>query len=172
MKLAFIGTHRTGKSTLVHSLIAKLKKQKYDVGFIGELTDECPFSINEKTTPEAQEWLLFSKHLKELELKNKYDILICDRSTLDNYVYYFNAFGKDKILEEFVKEKSKDYDFLFKVPITHGNLTKNKVASTNPEFQKNIEKNFNYLLKELKIPFQEYENLDKVISLIKNKTSY
>lgn len=166
MKIALIGTHGTGKTTIAHDLVAQLKKQNVNAGFLGEIARQCPFPINKNTTKESQEWIIYNQYIKELELQRKYEILVCDRSILDGYVYYYNKFRKNKLLENFVKENSKKYDLMFKVPIKENYLKEDGVRETDKKFQINIDKKFDYLLKELKIPFQKYKNLKKVIELI------
>tara|TARA_Y100000310_G_C20449216_1_gene699862 strand:- start:287 stop:808 length:522 start_codon:yes stop_codon:yes gene_type:complete len=171
MKVAFIGTHGTGKTTLAHKLIVLLKEQQINAGFCGEYTEVCPFPINKATTIESQEWLFLTKYLKELELEPKYEVLVCDRSALDTYAYYSHKFGSKKWMEDFVREKAKDYQLLIKVPINKDYLTEDGIRSVDQEFQKNIDKRFDSLLNELKIPFTEYENLNSIVNFIKDARS-
>jgi len=46
-KIALIGTHGTGKTTLAHELTAESKKRGIHTEFLGELARECPLPINE-----------------------------------------------------------------------------------------------------------------------------
>lgn len=167
MKIAFIGTHGTGKSTLAHGLIYELKKQSYDVGFVSEMTEKCPFPINEGTTVKAQEWMLYGTYLEEITLAEKYDLLVCDRSVLDTYIYRYNKLGRDDVMEKFVKEKIKTYDLLINVPSTHGNLTKNKIRSIDSNWQREIERNFTIFLKLFEVPHLKYESLEQVVEKVK-----
>ena len=80
MKIAFIGTHGIGKTTLAYELCNELKKQHLDVGFIDEIARRCPFPINEGTSLEAQTWILATTIGRELELNKIYPNIICDRS--------------------------------------------------------------------------------------------
>ncbi|MAG79132.1 hypothetical protein CMI40_02035 [Candidatus Pacearchaeota archaeon] len=167
MKIALIGPHGTGKTTIAHELIVKLKKDGKNVEYLGEIARQCPFPINKNITKNAQEWIIFFQHIKELELKDKTDIIICDRSILDGYTYYYYLFGKNQLLENFIKEKIKDYDLLIKVPIREGYLKDDGVRDISKRFQEDIEIKFQELLKELNIPYQDYENLDRIIEIIK-----
>lgn len=54
MKIALIGTHGTGKTTLAYDIISKLKKKGIDADFLGEVARICPFPINEQTTKKSQ----------------------------------------------------------------------------------------------------------------------
>ena len=82
MKIAFLGTHGTGKTTLAHDLVTKLKKQGIDAGFLGEVARECPFSLNEDTTKKSQIWIILSQIIAEMESEERSETLICDRSVL------------------------------------------------------------------------------------------
>jgi len=167
MKVAFIGTHGTGKTTLAHELVVKLKKQGIHTEFLEEIARTCPFPINEEVSEKAQEWIILNQYIREIELDNKYEVLVCDRSILDSYVYYCNLFKRKKWVEDFVKEKATDYKLLVKVPINKNYLTEDGIRSVNKKFQKDIDEKFDYLLNKLNIPFQQYENLNSIVNFIK-----
>lgn len=166
MKIALIGTHGTGKTTLAHKLVGELKERGIDSGFVREIAGICPLPINENTTREAQKWMIFQQYCKELEEGERFDSLVCDRSTLDYYVYYYNKFGKNKLLEDFVKGTIKEYDFLFRIPLNKDYLKKDKIRSTNPQFQKEIDKKFDYLSKKLSIKYHTINNLKEMLQII------
>jgi nicotinamide riboside kinase len=168
VKIALIGTHGTGKTTLSHELVAKLKKKGINAEFLGEVARDCPFPINEKTTVKSQEWILFNQYLREIEMEYKVDVLVGDRSIVDPYVYYVHKFGRTNWLENFVKEKAQDYKFLFKVPVNGQYLIKDGMRATNPNFQREIDETFNWLLKKIDIPYQDYKNLNKKVNMVKN----
>ncbi len=151
MKIAFIGTHGTGKTTLAYDLVSKLKKRGIDVGFLSEVARSCPFPINRETTKKSQIWIMLSQIIKELEAEEKTEVLVSDRSVLDGYCYYVNKFGRSEILEPLVREHLKTYSYLIRVPIREGFLRKDKVRSTESEFQKEIDMQFDRFLKEFKI---------------------
>ena len=54
MKVAFIGTHGVGKTTLAYGLAMRLKQLGANVGFLEEVARRCPFPINEETSLQAQ----------------------------------------------------------------------------------------------------------------------
>jgi nicotinamide riboside kinase len=166
MKIALIGTFGTGKTTLAHELIAKLKKKNINAEFLGETARTCPFPINELITKKAQEWIIYAQYLREIEAENKCDLLICDRSVLDGYAYYVHKFDRKNYLEEFIKEKIKEYQLLFMVPIKNSYLKPDGVRSMNTVFQKEVDETFKYLLSELNIPFNNHECLSKTLEKI------
>ena len=47
MKIAFIGTHGVGKTTLCYDLAAALKKRDLTVELVREVARECPLPINQ-----------------------------------------------------------------------------------------------------------------------------
>lgn len=116
-KIAFIGTHGTGKTTLAHDLVAALKKLHIDADFLGEIARKCPFPINENTTEKSQTWIILQQVTQELECEGKCDILVCDRSVFDGYCYYVNKFGRNSALELLALEHLKTYKYIVKVPI-------------------------------------------------------
>ena len=164
-KIAFIGTHGTGKTTLAHQLVAELKKRGIDAGYLGEIVRNCPFPINEQTTKKSQIWIILSQIIKELEEEDKNDMLICDRSALDGYVYYVRKFGRSAILEPLIREHMKTYDKIIKVPIKKEFLQKDKFRSINQEFQKEIDILTNKLLKNFKIEYEEYKDILTIAKL-------
>ena len=56
MKLAFIGSHGVGKTTLCFDLASRLKRLDMDVDIVKEVARGCPLPINRETTLEAQSW--------------------------------------------------------------------------------------------------------------------
>ena len=116
MKFAFIGTHGVGKTTLCFELAALLKKRDRIVEMVHEVARFCPLPINRETTLDAQSWILHTEIAAELAAQHKAEIVICDRSVLDNYCYMLQA-GKAPMLEPLVKWWTDTYQLLIKVPI-------------------------------------------------------
>lgn len=158
MKIAFIGTHGTGKTTLAHELVSKLKKQGIDAGFLSEVARSCPFPINEGRTKKAQIWIILNQIIKEMEVEEHCETLVSDRSVLDGYCYYVSKFKRSKLLEPLIKEHLKTYSYLIRVPIRKEFLKKDKIRSTDKKFQKEIDEQFDKLLKEFKIDYIDLTN--------------
>jgi len=161
MKIAFLGTHGTGKTTLAHDLVTRLKKRGIDAGILSEVARQCPFPINEDTTKKSQLWIILSQIIKELEAEEKYSVVICDRSVLDGYCYYVNKFGRAKFLEPLILKHLKTYSHLIRVPIRKGLLKKDKIRSTNDDFQKKVDIQFNNLLKKFRIKHSVFNELSE-----------
>ena len=87
-KIAIIGTHGVGKTTLCNALVDCLKKKNKCVELLGEVVRDCPYPIHEKQTYEAAEWISFNQVMREREKeRSKIDYLICDRSAFDPLPY-------------------------------------------------------------------------------------
>lgn len=101
MKIAIIGTHGTGKSTLSYLMAAYYKKLGKNVKVVQEVARSCPFPINHIMTKEAALWIYLEHSRKELEAEHKHEVVICDRSVYDSFAYakYFGLM--DKELEAF-----------------------------------------------------------------------
>lgn len=89
MKIAFSGTHGTGKTTAVleKAKELKLKYPTKTVGILSENAINCPLPINRKATIESQLWMFGDQLRKEIEMANRFDILVCDRSIFDAVAY-------------------------------------------------------------------------------------
>ena len=65
-KIAFIGTHGVGKTTLCYDLAAALKKQGLGVDIVKEVARLSPLPINRQTSLEAQLWILTTQIAEEI----------------------------------------------------------------------------------------------------------
>ncbi len=153
MKLAFIGTHGVGKTTLCYDLASVLKRQGINVDMVKEVARLSPLPINRKTSLEAQMWILTTQMAEEIRSGSQHDVVVCDRSVLDNYAYMTFACGRQKPIERFVDYWMKTYDLLFKVPIS-GSAAADGVRDTDEFFMRNIDALVDTLLAEKKVPHE------------------
>jgi len=117
MKIAFIGTHGVGKTTLCFDLAARLKRLDHGVDIVKEVARGCPLPINQDTTLEAQAWILHTQVAQEIVAAAQYEAVICDRSVLDNYAYLVHRIGRRPEYDALVREWVRTYSGLFKVPV-------------------------------------------------------
>lgn len=117
LKVAFVGTHGVGKTTLCFDLAAQLKRLDIGVDIVKEVARRCPLPINESTTYDAQAWILHSQIAEEIAATADYEVVICDRSVLDNYAYLVARVGQRPELDPLVSSWVRSYDALFKVPV-------------------------------------------------------
>lgn len=118
LKVAFVGTHGVGKTTLCFDLASQLKRLDLGVDIVKEVARRCPLPINEETTLDAQAWILHSQVAEEIAAQALYEVVICDRSVLDNYAYLVARIGRRPALDALVADWITTYDALFKVPVT------------------------------------------------------
>lgn len=169
MKLAFIGTHGVGKTTLCYDLASVLKRQGVNVDMVKEVARLSPLPINRKTSLEAQVWILATQIAEEIRSASHHDVVVCDRSVLDNYAYMMFACGRQKPIERFVDHWMKSYDVLFKVPIS-GAASPDGVRDTDEFFMRNIDQLVDTLLTEKKLPHERLpdDQRDAWIDIVKN----
>jgi nicotinamide riboside kinase len=117
VKVALIGTHGVGKTTLCFELAARLKRRDVDVEMVREVARRCPLPINRETSEAAQSWILHTQMAWEIEAAGTHPVVICDRSALDNYCYLLHATGSQPRWEALLQHWLPTYDLLVKVPI-------------------------------------------------------
>ena len=138
MKVAFIGTHGVGKTTLCFDLAARLKRYDLSVDLVKEVARACPLPINQDTTLDAQAWILHTQIAEELAAQSEYDVVLCDRSALDNYVYLLLAAGPQLSLAGLVDGWMTSYDLLLHVPVLEA-PSADGLRATDPTFQVAVE---------------------------------
>lgn len=134
LKLAFIGSHGVGKTTLCYGLAARLKARDVSLEVVHEVARRCPLPINEETGVDSQAWILHNQIAEELVAQHRYPVVLCDRSVLDNYVYLLCAAGNQDGLDPLVRHWVGTYDLLFHVPIIQA-PDADGVRATDPAFQ-------------------------------------
>lgn len=117
LKLAFVGSHGVGKTTLCFDLASQLKRLDLGVDLVKEVARRCPLPINEETTLDAQAWILHTQIAEEMAAAAAYEVVVCDRSVLDNYAYLVARVGRRPELDPLVGNWIRSYNALFKVPV-------------------------------------------------------
>ena len=137
IRIAFLGSHGTGKTTAVLDLATRLKKAGCDVEVVNEVARASPFPINEGTTMRSQLWIFANMLSKEIMADA--EITIYDRTLLDVFEYTFRIAPDDaELLRPFIQEWMKTYDLLFYMEPRRGYLKKDGKRSTDKKFQKVI----------------------------------
>lgn len=138
MKLALIGTHGVGKTTLAYEICSLLKKADHNVELVTEVARRSPFPVNEATTLEGQLWILHAQIAAELDAAARAPNVICDRAVLDNYCYLVNKFGRQSQLEQWLAWWMNSYSLLVAVPPLAEGIPPDGFRSENLEFQQRI----------------------------------
>jgi len=121
MKIAIIGSHCTGKTTLINKLQSMIEFRDYE--FYPEAIREISrlgFPCNERAGDESQ-LAMMSLHLLHLKQEN----MVTDRCLLDNYVYTYmlKAMGSNisqqcvNILQNYFIDNINNYDIYAFCPV-------------------------------------------------------
>jgi nicotinamide riboside kinase len=153
LKLALIGTHGVGKTTLAYEICSLLKKAECNVELVTEVARQSPFPVNASTTLEGQLWILHAQIAAELDAARRAPQVICDRAALDNYCYLVNKFGRQPQLEAWLAWWMRSYSLLVGVPPLDDGIQSDGFRSEDRSFQLRI----HALLEELLAvdPFDE-----------------
>ncbi len=139
MRIAFTGTHSTGKTTLLNALKNAPKFLEYR--FADEITRVISktYKINEFGDDETQRRIMLS-HVENI----KFDNVIMDRCSLDGYCYTKYLWEKGNVSKEVLDMAREvndrivnDYDIIFYLTPDF-ELTDDGVRSTNAEFRSRV----------------------------------
>ena len=141
-KVALVGTHGVNKTTIAYELAGALKRRGKPVELLTEIARECPFPLNEEATREAYQWIIARQVQLEIEKSPRADVLVCDRSVLDNYAYYVRRYGSKgedgEALGSYCRSWMLTYDLLVRLPISQAPAP-DGFRSTDSEFQREID---------------------------------
>jgi thymidylate kinase len=142
-KVALVGTHGVNKTTVAYELAGVLKRRGRTVELLTEIARECPFPLNEQATREAYQWIIARQVQLEIEKAPRAEILVCDRSVLDNFAYYVRRYGnrgeEAEALGSYCRSWMRTYDLLVRLPIGEL-LAPDGFRSTDAEFQREIDR--------------------------------
>jgi GTPase SAR1 family protein len=138
LKLALIGTHGVGKTTLAYEICSLLKKAHFNVELVTEVARQSPFPVNAATTIEGQLWILHAQIAAELDAERRAPHVITDRAVLDNYCYLVNKFGRQPQLESWLAWWMETYTILVGVPTIEANIPPDGFRSEDRVFQLRI----------------------------------
>ncbi|MCL4846422.1 MAG: AAA family ATPase [Acidobacteria bacterium] len=151
MKIAFIGTHGVGKTTMCYELAGRLKRRGLDADIVKEVARLSPLPINRQTSLDAQTWILMTQIAEEIQSAAHHAVVVCDRSVLDNYAYLAHACGRQVDIERLVDYWLRTYDLLIKVPVA-GRAAADGVRDTDDRFVQAIDALVDALLAEKHTP--------------------
>jgi nicotinamide riboside kinase len=139
-KIAFIGSHSVRKTNAVHSFAGAVGRSGRSVEVGREVIRFNPLGLNEGATPEAQLWVIMAQIQQELELRNRAEVLVTDRSVIDNFAYYLRTTrGEDSFdLKPLVRNWCDTYDLMVRL-LPDVPLKVDGVRSTNDRFRNEIE---------------------------------
>ncbi len=139
-KIAFIGSHSVRKSNAVHAFASTVGRAGRSVEVGREVVRFNPLGLNEGATAEAQLWVLMAQVQQELELARRAEILVTDRSVVDNFAYYLRVTGGEDPfgVEPLIRRWVSSYDLSVRL-LPNVGLQADGVRSTNDAFRDEIE---------------------------------
>ena len=139
-KIAFIGSHSVRKSNAVHAFASTIGRAGRSVEVGREVVRFTPLGLNEGATPEAQLWVLMAQVQQELELARRADVLVTDRSVVDNFAYYLRVTdGADPFaVEPLIRAWATSYDLSVRL-LPDIALQPDGVRSTSDAFRDEVE---------------------------------
>lgn len=157
MKIAFIGPHASGKTTLIQKFLEKWPMFVSPSKTYRDIIKEKSLSINKAGTPEDQKEILNAliDEAQAAASSNK-DFIVFDRSVVDNVVYSLWHYAKktEGFTEDYIIECKtlaalalKHYDILFYVPM-HSEIpiTERENRDNSPEYREEINNIFRALI--------------------------
>ncbi len=148
-KIAFIGSHSVRKSNAVHAFASTVGRAGRSVEVGREVVRFNPLGMNEGATPEAQLWVLMAQVQQELELRNRAEVLVTDRSVVDNFAYFLRVTdGADPFgVEPLVRGWASTYDLMVRL-LPDVALLADGVRSVSDAFRDEIEAILDRILPE------------------------
>jgi nicotinamide riboside kinase len=139
-KIAFIGSHSVRKSNAVHAFASTIGRAGRSVEVGREVVRFNPLGLNEGATAEAQLWVLMTQVQQELELASRAEVLVTDRSVVDNFAYYLRVTGGEDPfgVGPLIRRWAATYDLSVRLLPDVG-LLADGVRSTSDTFRDEIE---------------------------------
>lgn len=139
-KIAIMGVHSAGKTTLAYILSAYFKMKDFNVKLIHEsVRENCPFPINANANQGTCLWNFHRQFLNELEAEAQgYQLAICDRSVMDTFVYFHAVNPRNPITKSAVEQAAQwltTYDLLICLEPEEGvALHEDGIRATNRDY--------------------------------------
>jgi nicotinamide riboside kinase len=128
------------KTNAVHAFASTIGRAGRSVEVGREVVRFNPLGINEGATPEAQLWVLVSQIQQELELRKRAEVLVTDRSVVDNFAYFLRVTGGGDpfSVEPLIRQWATTYDLSVRL-LPDVALLADGVRSTSDAFRDEIE---------------------------------
>jgi nicotinamide riboside kinase len=138
--IAIIGTHGTGKSTLIDKINNEMAhKPTKGYFFTKELARLCPFDVGVSSNKVAQDWIIHNQFYIENILSRMPYHTILDRCCIDQYAYYKYWVGENKTYERYIRRMLGNYNSIYYLSSNPDFLVEDGLRPLNIEFQKQID---------------------------------
>jgi len=155
MKIAFIGTHCNGKTTLVEEFLQKWPMYKRPEKTYRDLIKEKNIPNNREGTEESQK-IILNALIDEVQaaVATGNENLVFDRCVIDNIAYSLWLFDKEKVSEQFIMDCKflavqtlKLLDIVFYLPLRDEiELSEKESRDTDPKYREEIDNIFTALV--------------------------
>jgi len=150
-KIAVIGSHGTGKTTLATALFAQYKRTKAtQIELVADFARACPYPVGKATTVQAQLWIFESYIAKEL--RRECD-MIFDGNSLQTLAYYEYWFGENADLRQKVAIVADNFTTVVLLPVDNRLCQPDNVRPQGSQFQNDIHHAIVRLLTELEFEY-------------------
>lgn len=153
MKIAIIGTHGIGKSTLATKFSLYALNSSINFKLIREVARDCPLGINDKFTKKSAQWIVCEQIKRELDAEARgYKLTICDRSSIDPIMYArvkYPEYNSD-VLSDMAESWFLTYDKIIWLRTSGALIRSDGVRDTDEKFQKNIDEEFDRFMNHFK----------------------
>jgi len=161
MKIAIVGAHGSGKSTIIYSVYSQLKKNNSRVFVAPEVARSSLFLAANEKNPKMQMDLFGRQISSEMTNSRNCDILLCDRSLFDILMYTRLFFQSDKeaisyskSMSLFCKGYSSSYDHIFLTSKLYPtNVVKDDIRPEDETIQKNAGEELKNILDEFSVKY-------------------
>lgn len=190
MKISFSGTPKSGKSSLLEE-VKKILALKYNVEAVEEISPKNPFDDDKKSEFRSQ-FFYMTTQVNEENLKslNAPDLLLCDRSVLDQWIYWKKHIKsqtltptleeKNKLLENVFQFWMKTYDLVFLIRLDSKEFEKrdtgNEFRKVTSDYVKETEQLFSQAIEDYNLKVHEIwnnnsldESAQQIIQIISEK---
>lgn len=176
MKISFSGTPKSGKTSLVEE-VKKILSLKYKVEVVDEVTHKNPFDDNQKSEFKSQFYYMTTQ-INDENIKGIAgpDILLCDRSVLDQWVYWLKYISTKKLTDQMVKKDEllrnlyrfwiQTYDTIFLIRVDskehEKRIDQTEFRTVDTEYIKNVENIFQKIISEDNLKIHEIWNNNSI----------
>jgi thymidylate kinase len=172
--IAVSGAHGTGKSTLCHELVAKLKTRHLSVGLATESARSSHYLLADEKTPEMH-LEVFGIHLiREMRALRIYPIVITDRSIFDFIAYALIRFPENNratlALISFAQQYKGYYNLIFRTTNFYENRDKDKLREKETSSATDVDLALSHLLARLGVSCSPLPKIGAIKFMLKTLT--
>lgn len=151
MKIAIVGAHGVGKTTLCKKLHDYVGLSNKTSVIVDEKARKSPYPINDGMCYETAQWVVCAQIKEELESKAQgFEYIICDRSCFDTVLYLKRAldkreclFGEREIrLADFAGRHLDTYDKIILIMSDFEELEADGTRSMDTDFHADMDEEF------------------------------